>query len=111
MSTALGASMWFFVRAAAFSFQDTCLLTRAVDVPGEEGRPSASGLEAPVGPLSRASIKGKKNGMALICRPEEDTATLAYDIDKGTYGTATRGDNIVARDTGSTSSQKNFNVK
>jgi hypothetical protein len=49
MATGLGASMWFFVCLIAMS--NEWELTETVDVPREEGRSRADGLEAPVGSL------------------------------------------------------------
>lgn len=56
-ATALGASMWFFVRISECSNLRVRGLTAAADVPGEEGRTGAPRLEASVGSL-RASTEG-----------------------------------------------------
>lgn len=63
MATGLGASMWFFVGGKLPTWMGE-VLTRAVDVPREEGRPRASGLEAPMGTLNIELEHGVADYMA-----------------------------------------------
>lgn len=52
-ATALGASMWFFVRIAFLLYQELILtgLLGVAHVPSQEGWCRSVGLEAPLGPL------------------------------------------------------------
>lgn len=54
-ATALGASMWFFVRITSFLYQGLILtgLLWVAHVPSQEGWCRSVGLEAPLGPLIR----------------------------------------------------------
>jgi hypothetical protein len=74
VATGLSASMWFFVRVQVFG--RFAKLTIAADVPGEERRPRAPGLEASVGPLKpwrEAGICGRRDTAG---RCKIDAATL-----------------------------------